>query len=699
MRIKLGVPEYTIKIEYSYTSDVLSEQKQFPVLTIGRDSYIEQAIVETVLDSDLIYNLQVGRYTSIAPDVTFVIDMNHDYRRPCQGRISGINYKRPDRTKRKGQIIIMNDCWIGEKATIISGVTIGNGAVVAAEAVVTKDVPDYAIAAGNPAQVIGYRFTKEQIESLKQISWWNWDEDKVHKAGEEIYGDIDTFISKYIDVAREELKLVVPADIATIEKLNFGEEKRLLYVPDFEQDYPTYPRVIDAFAKSFADTNTELLLYVTEDEYLQDKLEALNEIFALYENVNCYVNLFVGKLEDVRGLFSQVDGYITNRSKENVYYMDVARGYKLQIISGVDVPIFAEKQVENLVKCTGVATKQVANYSQEKLMDMISKLVGTIKNQSQHIEQLESKLVMMDKAVGQLSVNQYAMNNSIDNLKYELLCQEDKPKYPIVESGDKAIDLILDEGKSMCRLGDGEFAVIAGVNRQKFQRADSDLGERLREILKTKDENVLVCIADTYGDLSKYNTDCKYNIRAYMTEEVRKQHYELLDFDKTYYDTYVTRPYASYIDNNTDAPRRRFDKLRTIWQDRKLLIIEGEKTRMGIGNDLFDNAADIVRILGPAEHAFDKYDELLTEALKQDRDRLVLIAMGATATVLAYDLSKAGFQALDIGHIDMEYEWMLAGTGKKVEVRHKYNNEVPGGDQVEEINDPVYESQIIARIY
>ncbi|MBE5953783.1 MAG: DUF1792 domain-containing protein [Lachnospiraceae bacterium] len=702
MRIKLGVPEYAIKTEYSYVSDVLNEQKQFPVLTIGRDSYIEQAIVETVLDTDLVYNLQVGGYTSIAPDVTFVVDMNHDYRRPCQGRISGVNYNRPDRTKRKGQIIIMNDCWIGEKATIMSGVTVGNGAVVAAEAVVTKDVPDYAIAAGNPARVIGYRFSKEQIENLLLIKWWNWDEGKVLDAGKELYGDIDEFISKYIAQAREDYEHIKFVDIVSIEKFNSGEEKRLLYVPDFEQDYPTYPRVVDAFAKSFADTNTELLLYVTEDEYLQDKLDALNEVFALYENVNCYVNLYVGNLEDVRGLFSQVDGYITNRSKENVHYVDVARSYQLDVISGVDIPIFGEKKVENLVKNVdgaGQKVQQVADFSQEKLMDMVSKLVGTIKNQNQHIEQLESKLLMMDKAIGQISVNQYAMNNSIDNLKYELLCQDERPKYPIVESGDKAIDLILDQRKSMCRLGDGEFAVIAGVNRQKFQRADSRLGERLKEILKAKDENVLVCIADTYGDLSKYNTDCKYNIRAYMTEEVRKQHYDLLDFQKIYYDTYVTRPYASYLDNNTDAPKKRFDKLRKIWQDKKLLIIEGEKTRMGVGNDLFDNASDIIRILGPAEHAFDKYDELLAEALKQDRDRLVLIAMGATATVLAYDLSKAGFQALDIGHIDMEYEWMLAGTGKKVEVRHKYNNEVPGGDKVEEIIDPVYESQIVARIY
>ena len=163
MRFKLNIPEYSIKADYEYTSDVLQEGKTFPVLTIGRDSYIEEVMVENVLDDKLVYNVQIGRYTSIAHDVTFVVDMNHDYKRVCQGRISGAAYRRPELSKRKGQIVIMNDCWIGEKVTILSGVTIGNGAVVAAESVVTKDVPAYAIVAGNPARVIGYRFDESQI--------------------------------------------------------------------------------------------------------------------------------------------------------------------------------------------------------------------------------------------------------------------------------------------------------------------------------------------------------------------------------------------------------------------------------------------------------------------------------------------------------------------------------------------------------
>lgn len=350
MRFKLNIPEDSIKNDYEYTSDVLGQNKNFPVLCIGRDSYIEEVIVDNVLDENLIYNVQVGRHSSVAHDVIFIVDMNHDYKRVCQGRISGVPYKRPDQIKRKGQIVVMNDCWIGEKSTIMSGVTIGNGAVVAAGTVVTKDVPSYAIVAGNPAKVIGYRFDEKQIESLNLIRWWNWSKDKVLSCSNELFGDIDDFIAKHIDDARKELSEIVAADIVHIEKQSNGEGKIYLYIPDFEQDYPTYPKVIDAFAKSFSDTNAELLLYIREDEFLEDKLALLDEIFAKYEDVNCYINLYVANLADERGLFGQVDAYITNRSLDNVAHMDMADLFGIPVISGVDVPVFVEKKIKSIRK-------------------------------------------------------------------------------------------------------------------------------------------------------------------------------------------------------------------------------------------------------------------------------------------------------------------------------------------------------------
>ncbi|MBE5946753.1 MAG: DUF1792 domain-containing protein [Lachnospiraceae bacterium] len=696
MRFKLNIPEDSIKNDFEYTSDVLNQNKNFPVLIIGRDSYIEEAIVENVLDENLIYNVQVGRHSSIAHDVTFVVDMNHDYKRACQGRINGVKYRRPEQVKRKGQIIIMNDCWIGEKATIMSGVTIGNGAVVAAEAVVSKDVPAYAVVAGNPAKIIGYRFDEKQIELLNLIRWWNWDKEKVVCHAGELFGDIDDFIEKHINSATKELTEIVGADITPIEKQFDGEERIYLYIPDFEQDYPTYPKVIDAFAKSFADTNTELLLYVREDEFLEDKLALLDEIFSFYEDVNCYINLYVGNLSDERSLFGQVDAYITNRSIDNVIHMDMADLFGIPVISGVDMPIFNEINTKVINK----AETKDKSVSTDSLDDVIiQKFVQTMKSQNSNIELIMDKQKEIAENQTQIFTNQYVMNCTINNLKYEIINNREALHYPIIESGDKAIELIINEGKSICRFGDGEFAVIAGVNRQKFQRADEKLAARLKEILSCETDDVLLCLMDVYGDLSKYNDECRYNVRAYLSNEVRKQHYELIDMKKTYYDTYLTRPYVSYMDNNTDAPKKRFENLKRIWQDKSLLIIEGEKTRMGVGNDLFDNAKDIIRILGPAEHAFERYDEILSKALEQDKNRLVLIAMGATATVLSYDLAKAGFQALDIGHVDMEYEWMLAGKGKRTAIKHKYNNEVDGGNVVQDIDDPEYEKQIIERIY
>lgn len=692
MRFKLNIPENSIKTETAYTSDVLGENKAFPVLVIGRDSYIEEAWVENVLDSHMIYNVHVGRYTSIAGDVKMIVDMNHDYKRVCQGRISGVPYRRPELTRRKGQIVIMNDCWIGDDVTIMSGVTIGNGAVVAAGSVVVKDVPSYAIVAGNPAKIIGYRFEQNQIDALNLIRWWNWTEEKVQKAAELLYGDIDSFIERYLPDAKLELERIPVADICPMEKHHSGMDKRLLYIPDFEQDYPTYPGVIDAFVKSYADTNHELLLYVKEDSNLQDKLDVLDAIFAQYEDVDCYVNLYIGQVEDERSLFGQADAYITNRCLDNVQHMDMADLYGIPVISGVDMPVLMEYPVYKM-SSSNAKTDKFA-----ELESMVEKLARACKQQINAVEEMGNYLSLTGKQISQLSVNQCAMNASVDNLKYEILATKEKLQLPIIRSGQEAIDKILCEHKSMSRFGDGEFAVIAGENRQKFQRADKKLAQRLKEILHSDNEDILICLADTYGDLSCYNDECRYNIRAYMTEEVRRQHYQLIDMNKTYYDTYVTRPYASYIDNMTDAPKRRFDALKKIWEGRDLLIVEGEKSRLGVGNDLFANAKSIVRILGPAEHAFDRYDDLMAEACKQDKNKLVLIALGATATVLAYDLACMGYQALDIGHVDLEYEWYLAGFGKRVEVKTKYNNEVAGGDKVEDIHDAMYESQIISRI-
>ena len=91
---------------------------------------------------------------------------------------------------------IGNDVWIGRNVIITNGASIGNGAIIGAGSVVTKDIPDYAIAVGNPARVIRYRFTPEQIEQLNKIKWWDWPVEKIKGAYQD-FKNIDTFIEKY----------------------------------------------------------------------------------------------------------------------------------------------------------------------------------------------------------------------------------------------------------------------------------------------------------------------------------------------------------------------------------------------------------------------------------------------------------------------------------------------------------------------
>jgi virginiamycin A acetyltransferase len=126
--------------------------------------------------------IQIGNFCSIAKDVT-IQEYNHKV-----DRLSTYNFEKHifagksiDDVVSKGAITIGSDVWIGTKSVILSGVTIGHGAIVAAGSIVTKDVPPYAIVGGNPARVIRYRFTPEVIEHLLKLKWWEWPIDKIAK--------------------------------------------------------------------------------------------------------------------------------------------------------------------------------------------------------------------------------------------------------------------------------------------------------------------------------------------------------------------------------------------------------------------------------------------------------------------------------------------------------------------------------------
>lgn len=155
----------------------------------------------------------------------------------------------------------------------------------------------------------------------------------------------------------------------------------------------------------------------------------------------------------------------------------------------------------------------------------------------------------------------------------------------------------------------------------------------------------------------------------------------------------------AYKDKSAKTVEVKIKQLKRIWENQEILIIEGEHTKLGINNDFFANAKGLKRIICPAKNAFSKYDEIMNAAKAIGKDKLILIALGPTATVLAYDLAKAGFWAVDVGHIDIEYSWFLEGKKDKSSVKGKFVNEAAEKlNEAANLFNEVYENSIVQRM-
>ena len=123
------------------------------------------------------------------------IDFDYDFYKDEPWYLPGLKPKPV--VKRNGRLTIGNDVWLGRNVIITNQANIGNGVIAAAGAVITKDVPDYAVVAGVPARIIRYRYTPEQIEELNKIAWWEWSDDEIRKRHADFYLSVEEFIKKY----------------------------------------------------------------------------------------------------------------------------------------------------------------------------------------------------------------------------------------------------------------------------------------------------------------------------------------------------------------------------------------------------------------------------------------------------------------------------------------------------------------------
>ena len=283
-------------------------------------------------------------------------------------------------------------------------------------------------------------------------------------------------------------------------------------------------------------------------------------------------------------------------------------------------------------------------------------------------------------------------------LMNEMVVLSERGDAPCMMTMQETLDRIANEGCSLTRFGDGELKWMLDIPQNSFQEQNAELKEKLREVMLKRNDRFIIALSPYFKSLLKYNAYA----RKYWAREMclhRNEFLQLIDSSYKYGNLNVTRFYMDYRDRRHVADI--IAGWHKIFTGRDLVIIEGEYSRLGLGNDLFQGADSVKRIICPVKNAFYYWRDILMEFLQREfsKDVLVLVALGPTATVLAWEIFAYGYQVLDIGHIDVEYMWYKQRAKTKIPIRGRYVNEA--GGLLEELDNCLledYRKQIVARI-
>lgn len=234
-----------------------------------------------------------------------------------------------------------------------------------------------------------------------------------------------------------------------------------------------------------------------------------------------------------------------------------------------------------------------------------------------------------------------------------------KAKFPKIMDFVDMLQMIK-SGASLARFGDAEFDIAMQRNKEDpYQRPSDELSRRLLEILKRpSDKNLIVCIPPfnaLHNNIANFRDGLSF-WQWYWRE--RWDTLSPLFTNHEYGNSFFSRDAVFY--------ELGIDDLTSIWRNRNVCFVVPENGRFENDERIFGNIKSKTEIHVPATSAFDDYDRILSECMQQPADTLFFIAAGPTATVLAYDLSNAGYQALDMGHFTNCYRQYL-GEAKQPE--------------------------------
>ena len=163
---------------------------------IGRHTYglRDESITEAKAETPVVF----GKFCSVSTGVLIIADVHHAADRvstyPIANRLCGASREPPVSQR---PLVVGNDVWIERRAILLPGITVGDGAVIVAGAVVGEDVPPYAIVEGSPAKLLRYRCAPEIIEKMLAIRWWDWSDEKIRAEQSFFYGPVEDFVARH----------------------------------------------------------------------------------------------------------------------------------------------------------------------------------------------------------------------------------------------------------------------------------------------------------------------------------------------------------------------------------------------------------------------------------------------------------------------------------------------------------------------
>jgi glycosyltransferase family protein len=233
------------------------------------------------------------------------------------------------------------------------------------------------------------------------------------------------------------------------------------------------------------------------------------------------------------------------------------------------------------------------------------------------------------------------------------LLSEYKAKFPQVMTAKETIEYIIDNKVSLGRYGDAEFDISLEKNKNDpYQKPSKVLTKRLNEILRHgTDDKILICIPP-------------FN---YKTNNIKRYHGRLSFWEWYWLSRYseLSSLFTSEKYGNSFATREsafhecKLSTIQKIWDGRKVCFIYGEGGRFNHNSEIFNNIESKEVIHVAPTSAFDNYDEIYQRCLGLEQDTLFLVAAGPMATVLSFDLSRNGFQSIDVGHLPNSYDEFL----------------------------------------